>query len=135
MIIGIFINRRKNSGFKMMYLITEDWYFLSHSEPLAQACRDLGCEIVIATCVHRHGETIRGRAFSLIPIQMDRRRNVFGLPHDIFYQRLFWFFLGLVLFAGARSKVRTTHPVHSPRPQEVRLARVAVPGSSDVLSP
>ncbi len=54
---------------------------------------------------------------------------VFGLPHDIFYQRLFWFFLGLVLFAGARSKVRTTHPVHSPRPQEVRSAGVAVPGS------
>lgn len=54
---------------------------------------------------------------------------VFGLPHDIFYQRLFWFFLGLVLFTGARSKVRTTHPVHSPRPQEVRSAGVAVPGS------
>ncbi len=60
---------------------------------------------------------------------------VFGLPHDIFYQRLFWFFLGLVLFAGARSKVRTTHPVHSPRPQEMRSAGVAVPGSPDVLSP
>ena len=28
--------------------------------------------------------------------------SVFGLPHDIFYQRLFWFFLGVVLFKGVK---------------------------------
>ncbi len=76
--MGIFINRRKNNRFKVMFLITEDWYFLSHRQPLAQVCRDLGWEVVIATRVHRHGETIRGMGFSLVPIQMDRRsRNVF----------------------------------------------------------
>lgn len=32
---------------------------------------------------------------------------VFGLPHDIFYQRLFWFLLGIVLFQGARLRRRT----------------------------
>lgn len=31
---------------------------------------------------------------------------VFGLPHDIFYQRLFWFFLGAILFKGIRLKDR-----------------------------
>ena len=30
---------------------------------------------------------------------------VFGLPHDIFYQRLFWFLLGLCLFKGGRLKI------------------------------
>ena len=85
MVMKIFIRRRKNSGFKVMFLITEDWYFLSHREPLAQACRDLGWEVVIATRVHRHGETIRGMGFSLIPIQMDRRsRNPFKELRTIF---------------------------------------------------
>ena len=81
----IFIRRRKNSGFKVMFLIAEDWYFLSHRQPLAQACRDLGWEVVIATRVHRHGETIRGMGFSLVPIQMDRRsRNPFKELRTIF---------------------------------------------------
>jgi len=57
MVMKIFIRRRKNSGFKVMFLITEDWYFLPHREPLAQACRDLGWEVVITTRVHRHGDT------------------------------------------------------------------------------
>ena len=85
MIMGILIGQRKNSGFKVMFLTTEDWYFLSHREPLAQACRDLGWEGAIATRVHRHGETIRGMGFSLVPIQMDRRnRNVFKELRTIF---------------------------------------------------
>ncbi|MCH8111276.1 MAG: glycosyltransferase family 4 protein [Proteobacteria bacterium] len=85
MIMGIFIRRGKNSRFKVMFLIAEDWYFLSHRQPLAQACRDLGWEVVIATRVHRHGETIRGMGFSLVPIQMDRRnRNVFKELRTIF---------------------------------------------------
>ena len=83
--MGIFISRGKNSRFKVMFLIAEDWYFLSHRQPLAQACRDLGWEVVIATRVHRHGETIRGMGFSLIPIQMDRRsRNPFKELRTIF---------------------------------------------------
>ena len=85
MIMGILIGQRKNSGFKVMFLTTEDWYFLSHREPLAQACRRLGWEVVIATRVHSHGKTIRGMGFSLIPIQMDRRsRNPFKELRTIF---------------------------------------------------
>lgn len=36
---------------KIIFLVTESWYFLSHRLPLARACRDQGWEVVIATRV------------------------------------------------------------------------------------
>lgn len=55
-----------------MFLIAEDWYFLSHRLLLARACRDQGWEVVIATRTVRHGDTIRSEGFSVIPIRMRR---------------------------------------------------------------
>jgi hypothetical protein len=41
---------------KILFLISEDWYFLSHRLPLARACRDIGWDVVIATRVEQHGD-------------------------------------------------------------------------------
>ncbi|MFT5463612.1 MAG: glycosyltransferase involved in cell wall biosynthesis [Planctomycetota bacterium] len=34
---------------KVLFLVTDDWYFLSHRVALARAARDAGCQVVVAT--------------------------------------------------------------------------------------
>lgn len=61
-------------GKKILFLVTEDWYFCSHRLPLARAARDAGFEVVVATRVQKHKEQIIQEGFKLIPIRL-RRRN------------------------------------------------------------
>jgi len=57
---------------KIVFFISEDWYFLSHRLALAEACRDAGWEVVVATRVGRHGDEIRRAGFTLEPIPLER---------------------------------------------------------------
>lgn len=65
----------KSSGSrpKILFLITEDWYFWSHRLPLARAARDSGFEVLIATRVHDHKKCIEQEGFRLIPISLERK--------------------------------------------------------------
>lgn len=58
---------------KLLFLVTEDWYFWSHRLPVARAARAQGFDVVIATHVQDHGELIRREGFKLIPIRLRRR--------------------------------------------------------------
>ncbi len=58
---------------KIIYLVTEDWYFWSHRLPIARAAREDGYEVVIAARVVDYGEKIRNEGFELIPLKLDRR--------------------------------------------------------------
>ncbi len=58
---------------KIMYLVTEDWYFWSHRVPIARAARDAGFEVVVATRVQSHGERILHENFRLLPLRWRRR--------------------------------------------------------------
>jgi glycosyltransferase involved in cell wall biosynthesis len=58
---------------KLLFLVTEDWYFWSHRLPVARAARDAGFEVVVATRVQAHGERIRGEGFRLCPLGWRRR--------------------------------------------------------------
>jgi glycosyltransferase involved in cell wall biosynthesis len=58
---------------KIMYLVTEDWYFWSHRVPIARAARDAGYEVVVATRVQSHGDRIIAEGFRLIPLRWRRR--------------------------------------------------------------
>lgn len=58
---------------KILYLVTEDWYFWSHRVPIARAARDAGFEVVVATRVQSHGERITRENFRLIPLGWRRR--------------------------------------------------------------
>ncbi|MFA5181824.1 MAG: glycosyltransferase family 4 protein [Syntrophales bacterium] len=63
---------------KIIYLVTEDWAFLSHRLPLAIAARDAGYDVIIATHVTDCGERIKSEGFKLIPIGLRRaNRNPF----------------------------------------------------------
>ena len=57
---------------KLLFLVTEDWYFCSHRLALACAARDAGFDVAVATRVSAHGEPIRSTGLRLIPIGLRR---------------------------------------------------------------
>ncbi|QSA98465.1 glycosyltransferase family 4 protein [Methylococcus sp. EFPC2] len=58
---------------KLLFFVTEDWYFCSHRLPLALAAREAGFEVVVATRVREHGTLIRDSGLKLIPLELSRR--------------------------------------------------------------
>ena len=58
---------------KLLFLVTEDWYFWSHRLPVARAARDAGFAVVVAARVQGHGEQIRAEGFRLCPLAWRRR--------------------------------------------------------------
>ena len=58
---------------KLLFLVTEDWYFCSHRLPVARAARAAGFDVLIATRVRAHGDRIRDEGFALRPIGWRRR--------------------------------------------------------------
>jgi glycosyltransferase involved in cell wall biosynthesis len=58
---------------KLLFLVTEDWYFWSHRLPVARAARDAGFEIAVATRVDAHRERICDERFRLCPLPWRRR--------------------------------------------------------------
>ena len=51
---------------KVLYLVTEDWYFCSHRLPVARAARDAGAEVVVATRVGEDAARIEAEGFRLV---------------------------------------------------------------------
>lgn len=60
-------------GRKLLFLVTEDWYFCSHRLPIARAARDAGFDVVVVTRVDRHGDRILQEGFRLIALPWRRR--------------------------------------------------------------
>lgn len=58
---------------KLLFFVTEDWYFCSHRLTLAVAAREAGFEVVVVTRVREHGEVIRRAGLDLIPFEISRR--------------------------------------------------------------
>jgi glycosyltransferase involved in cell wall biosynthesis len=57
---------------KLLFVVTEDWYFVSHRLALAAAAQAAGFEVVVATRVGRHGEAIRAAGLRLVPFGLAR---------------------------------------------------------------
>ncbi|NKB59072.1 MAG: glycosyltransferase [Alphaproteobacteria bacterium] len=60
------------TGVKILYLVSEDWYFCSHRLPIARAARDAGAEVVVATRVRDHSAPIEAEGFRLVPVELSR---------------------------------------------------------------
>ncbi len=58
---------------KLLFLVTEDWYFVSHRLPLAMAAQAAGYEVAVATRAGRQADVIRDAGIRLIPFAMSRR--------------------------------------------------------------
>jgi glycosyltransferase involved in cell wall biosynthesis len=56
----------------LVYLVTEDWYFVSHRLPMARAARAAGYEVHVLTNVGEHGAAIRDENFHLHPLHWRR---------------------------------------------------------------
>src|SRR5574338_667382 len=60
---------------KILYLVSEDWYFVSHRLPMARAAQRAGYEVHVATRVGDCAEDIQHEGFRLHPIHW-RRGNM-----------------------------------------------------------
>ena len=56
----------------VLFVVSEDWYFVSHRLPQARAVRELGCRIVVAARMRDHAEAIRAEGFETVAIPMVR---------------------------------------------------------------
>jgi glycosyltransferase involved in cell wall biosynthesis len=59
---------------KLLYLVTEDWYFVSHRLPMARAALNAGFEVHVATRVSKHGGVIASEGFVVHPLAWERGR-------------------------------------------------------------
>jgi glycosyltransferase involved in cell wall biosynthesis len=90
---------------RLLYLVSEDWYFLSHRLPMARAARAAGYEVHVATRVVDGGAAIRAEGFTLHPLNWRRGstnpidfikaavevRGVYrALAPDLVHQVAFW---------------------------------------------
>lgn len=57
---------------RVVYLVSEDWYFISHRLPMARAARKAGFEVHVATRVDRHRAAIKAEGFFLHPLEWSR---------------------------------------------------------------
>ncbi|MGC1696418.1 MAG: glycosyltransferase family 4 protein [Pseudolabrys sp.] len=64
---------------KILYLVSEDWYFVSHRLPMARAARRAGYEVHVATRTTSHAAAIEREGFILHPL--DWRRGSFDPLH------------------------------------------------------
>lgn len=76
---------------KILFFVTEDWYFCSHRLSLAVAARAAGYDVTVVARVHKHGERIRNAGLRLIPFEMVRRgRNPFiEISHIVRLARIY----------------------------------------------
>jgi glycosyltransferase involved in cell wall biosynthesis len=58
---------------RLLFLVTEDWYFCSHRLDLAKAARDAGFEVHVATRVDQHRAVIEAEGFILHETRLGRR--------------------------------------------------------------
>jgi glycosyltransferase involved in cell wall biosynthesis len=57
---------------KILFLVTEDWFFWSHRLAVARAAKRNGYDVIVATRVNSCAEQIRREGFRLIPLQLIR---------------------------------------------------------------
>jgi glycosyltransferase involved in cell wall biosynthesis len=63
---------------RLLFVVTEDWYFHSHRRSLGLAARRAGFDVVVACRVARHRAALEADGFRVVPIRLRRSsRNPF----------------------------------------------------------
>jgi glycosyltransferase involved in cell wall biosynthesis len=57
---------------KILYLVSEDWYFVSHRLPMARSAKASGYEVHVATRIGDDADQIKNEGFALHPIRWRR---------------------------------------------------------------
>src|SRR5438132_2846006 len=58
---------------KLLYFVTEDWFFVSHFLPMAREARAMGFDVVVATRVREQATRITAEGFRVVPLEGERR--------------------------------------------------------------
>ena len=64
---------------RLLFVVTEDWFFLSHRLPMARAAQAAGFEVHVATNVADGGAAIAREGFVLHPMRFARGSHRWGL--------------------------------------------------------
>ena len=74
------INPTAKAAPRLVYLVTEDWYFLSHRLPMAKAAQQAGYEVHVLTNLTGHERAIAELGFEVHPVRWRRgSMSPFGL--------------------------------------------------------
>lgn len=57
---------------KILYLVTEDWYFWSHRLALAEATRSKGFQVIVVTRDGEYSDRIKAKGFELVTVPINR---------------------------------------------------------------
>ncbi|WP_333844534.1 glycosyltransferase, partial [Pelomicrobium sp.] len=69
---------------KLVFLVTEDWYFVSHRLPLAVAAKQAGFKVTVITRSGSACDVIRRAGIEVVPFGMARRGlNPVGLMREM----------------------------------------------------
>src|SRR6267142_4841350 len=64
---------REPANKRLMFVVTEDWYFMSHRLPVARAARDAGYDVLVATRLTDQADRITQEGFTPIGLRKMRR--------------------------------------------------------------
>lgn len=57
---------------RLVFVVTEDWFFVSHFLPMARAAVAMGLDVAVVTRVGAHADAIRASGARVIPLQAER---------------------------------------------------------------
>lgn len=63
-----------NNKPKLLYFVTEDWFFCSHFLDRAVAAQQAGFQVSVLTRVNKHGQAILDNGINLIPLEFERSK-------------------------------------------------------------
>ena len=63
----------ETQGRKLVFIVTEDWFFASHFLPMVRAARELGLAVTVVTRVRAHREVIEALGAKVVPLDIERR--------------------------------------------------------------
>jgi glycosyltransferase involved in cell wall biosynthesis len=61
------------AGRKLVFVVTEDWFFASHFMPMARAARELGLEVLVVARVRDHRSAIEAVGARVVALDAERR--------------------------------------------------------------
>lgn len=73
---------------RLLYVVTEDWFFVSHFLPMARAAKAAGMDVAVACRVRDHRGVLEAEGLRVIPLEADRKSlNPFAVLGTTFRMR------------------------------------------------
>ncbi len=58
---------------RLLFVVTEDWFFASHFQPMARAAVAAGFDVAVACRVRAHRQALEGIGCRVLPVEADRK--------------------------------------------------------------